>query len=107
MDYTLSFQAFIGAVGILGWYLVQRQITRNDREATKAAEAVEHKFHEHGQRIGHLSERLQEVEIEMANKVGREELGKLYDKFEVLKRELKEDLRELKNDLIQAFKEKP
>jgi adenosylmethionine-8-amino-7-oxononanoate aminotransferase len=106
MDYTLSFPAFIGLVGALGWFLVQRQITKNDKEAMKDAEAVEAKFKEQGIRIGNLTERLQSVELSMATKVSREELDKIWDKMDEMKREWKEDLRELKTDLIEAFRGK-
>lgn len=111
MDYSLSFPAFIGIVGMVGWFLVQRQITKNDKEATADKLGIDEKFKEHGSRLGALSERIQGIDVAMSNKVSREELDKaldrMADKIDSIKLEVKEDLRELKSELISAINHRP
>lgn len=103
MDFNLSFTAFIGLCGLGAWFFFQRQVRLNDKEQTEKDEETKSKFKEQGLRIGALADRCQKLELELSTKVGREELDKLYDKVDEVRREFKEDLKDLKVDLLAAI----
>lgn len=107
MDISVSITAIIGLIftGLvsIAWFLIQRQIAKNDTESDKEAENNKEKFKEQGTRIGAVNDRLQQVELAMANKVGRDELDKIYDKLDEVKKDWKEDMKELKDELLAAL----
>jgi hypothetical protein len=105
--YSITFPAFIGivlaSVGSGVWFFIQRQLKKSDEESNFAAIKIADGFKEQGQRIGGLSETVQRLELNLANKIGREEIDKFYDKIDELKREVKEDSRELKQEILAAI----
>lgn len=103
--YQLTFPAFVLLVAGIAWFLFQRQVKKSDDEAAKDAQVIDERLKTHGQRIGEIENRCHKVELEMSSKVSREELDKIYDKIDEVRRDFKEDLKDLKTDLIAAFKE--
>lgn len=104
--YTFTFPAFIALCGILAWFFVKRQIDRADKDAEAAAKSVDNRFADQGRRIGENSAMVQDTRLQLANKVGREEIDKVYDKLDAIKKEWKDDMHELKNDLLIAIRGK-
>ena len=105
-DYTLTFPAFIGLLGIGAWFLVQRQIKKSDDESNRAAQAVEARFKDHEVRMNQHGDRLREAELKLAEKINREELEKVSDKMmasvEGLRGEFKADLVTAQNVILAA-----
>lgn len=110
MDYILTFPAFVALVAFGAWWYIQRHINRQDKveiEVKKRAdEVLEQRLTAHGMRIGAVEDRAHKLELELSTKVGREELDKLYARLDEVRREFKEDLKELKADLIAVIREK-
>lgn len=105
-SFNLTFTAFIGILGVVAWFFFQRQVKNADKEQNDKDAETRGKFHEQGIRIGALEKECNELRLELAVKVGREELDKLYEFVNVLRKDFKEDLKDLKNDLIAVIREK-
>lgn len=105
--YSLTFPAFIGLLGLLAWFLVQRQIRKNDLDNEKGATAVEARFKDHETRMNQHGDRLRQAELDLANKISREDLEKATDKFtgavNDLRAEVKADLLALQTAVLQAI----
>lgn len=70
--FTLSFGAFIAGLVVVGWFLIQRELNKNDREDTKWKEQQE-------ARTKRLEEEYAEMRIQLERKTSREELDKVYE----------------------------
>lgn len=105
--YSITFPVFIGlllaGIGSGVWIFIQRQLKKSDEASREATSKVDERFRDQGGRIGALSDQATRLELALANKVGREELDKLYDKIDDLKREWKEDARDLKMEILAAI----
>ncbi len=104
--YQLTFPIFVLAVAAVVWFFFQRQIRLSDNESNAKADETKLKFKEQGERLGQIEARCHAVELEISTKVGREELDKLYARLDDVRRDFKEDLKELKMDLLEAFRGK-
>ena len=105
--YTLTFSAFIAGVGIIAWFLVQRQIKKTDDESTKKDLSVEAKFKDHEVRMNQHGDRLRQAEIELERKTTREELEKVSDRMtsslDGLRTEVKTDIQNLQSTVLAAL----
>lgn len=70
--FTLSFGAFIAGLVVVGWFLVQRELTKNDKEDTKWKDSIE-------QKVKALESEHTEVLLQLERKTSREELDRVYD----------------------------
>lgn len=70
--FTLTFGAFISVVVAIGWFLIQRELAKNDREDAKWKEQQD-------ARTKKLEEEHSEIRIQMERKTSREDLDKVYD----------------------------
>jgi len=104
--YQLTFPVFILAVAAVAWFLFQRQVKKSDTDADAKDAETKAKFKEQGERLGQIEARCHAVELEISTKVGREELDKLYARLDEVRRDFREDLRELKSELLEAFRGK-
>lgn len=104
--YQLTFPVFILAVAAVAWFMFQRQVRKADTEGELKDSETKLKFKEQGERLGQIEARCHAVELEISTKVGREELDKLYARLDDVRRDFKEDLKELKMDLLEAFRSK-
>lgn len=104
--YTLTFPAFVAMLGLVAWFLVQRQIKKADEDAAAREKAIDAKFADHVTRMNQHGDRLREAELKLAEKVGREELEKVTDKMtasvEGLRAEWKQDLTTLQTTILAA-----
>lgn len=70
--FTLTFGAFIAGLVVIGWWLIQRELTKNDKEDTKWKDSIELK-------VKSLESEHMEVLLQLERKTSREELDKVYD----------------------------
>lgn len=70
--FTLSFGAFVAGLLAVGWWLVQRQMTKGDEEY------AEWKRHQEG-RCDKCDIAVMELRLQLERKLSREELDKVYD----------------------------
>ncbi len=82
---------------------VQRELKKSDTADEKTAKEIDARFGEQGRRLGDLSDKHQRLELSLVNKVDQEKLDKLYEKLDDVKREWKEDLKDMKGELLTAI----
>lgn len=91
MDSSTMAWVLTGLVSTLGaivLILIQRQLTRSDEEAVRRNAAIDQNLKERIESEARLKEQLNDLQLQMSNKIGREELKaeikSIYDKLDGL-----------------------
>lgn len=74
-NFTLTFGGFVVLIGLVIWWMVQRQVARND-DADKDWRKAQ------GDRVAALETELQELRLQLERKINREDLEKVYAAIE-------------------------
>lgn len=102
MQWVLT--SLVAALGALVSGLFWRQLKRNDDDQSATIERVEAHLRNQDGLIANVTAKHQALELALVKKVNQEELEKLYDKFDLVQKEWRDDIKELRQGLMADLK---
>lgn len=97
--------ALVAGLGALVSGLFWRQLSKNDKDHDDTVERIEAHLRNQDNLITACTNKHQALELALVKKVNQEELEKLYDKFDLVQKEWRDDIKDLRAGVLADIKQ--